>query len=102
MGILGFLFNDPTSPFNNPLSPGNLSQEMSRRSTVLARRLVSMNAKRKNEADTLRTAVARLMLVVETQHRMLLEKGVCTKEEFDALLHAVDAEDGLVDGQRKP
>jgi hypothetical protein len=102
MGILGFLFNDPIGPFHDPLAPRNLSIEMSRRSTVLARRLVSMNAKRKDEAETLRTAVARLMLVVETQHRMLLQKGVCTSAEFDSLLQSIDAEDGSVDGQLKP
>jgi hypothetical protein len=102
MGILGFLFNDPVGPFHNPQSPGNLSRQMNRQSTLLARRLVSMNAKRKNEPETLRSAVARLMLVVETQHRMMLQKGICTDAEFDSLLQSIDAEDGSVDGQRKP
>jgi len=99
MSILGFLFNDPIGPFSDSLSPLSLQGEMSRRSTVLARRMVSLNAKRKNELDGLRTAVARLMLVVETQQRMLLQKGICTNAEFEALLKETDLEDGSADGQ---
>lgn len=99
MSILGFLFNDPIGPFYDPLSPRGVNRELSRRSTILARRMVSMNSKRKNELETLRTTVARLALVVETQQRLLVQKGVFTGAEYDALLQSVDAEDGSIDGQ---
>jgi hypothetical protein len=71
------------------------------RSIALARRMATLNKKRKDEMETLRTAIAKLMLVVETQHRMLVKKGVCSEEEFGALLREVDLEDGTADGQRR-
>ena len=71
------------------------------RSIALARRMATLNKKRQDEGETLRTAIAKLMLVVETQHRMLVKKGVCSEEEFTALLREVDLEDGTQDGQRR-
>lgn len=96
MSILGFLFGDP--PFTSTKSQVAI---LSQRGDLLARRMLSVRSKRRGEVDALRTAVARLMLIVETQHRMLLKKGVCTSPEFEALLHEVDVEDGAADGQRK-
>ena len=78
-----------------------VQNEANRRSLVLARRMGSLNKKRKDEMETLRVGIAKLMLVVETQHRMLVKKGVCTEEEFKALLGEVDLEDGSADGQRR-
>lgn len=76
-------------------------RDANNRSISLARTMATLNRKRKDEMETLRTAIAKLMLVVETQHRMLVKKGVCTEEEFTALLREVDAEDGTPDGQRR-
>lgn len=43
--------------------------------------------------------VGELALALKTMQRMLVEKGVCTQQEFYALLHQVDLEDGRADGQ---
>jgi hypothetical protein len=74
-------------------------KDSNNRSIALARRMTALNRKRKDELETMRTAIARLMLVVETQRRLLMKKGVCTEEEFTALLREVDLEDGAEDGQ---
>lgn len=47
----------------------------------------------------LRKDVSRMLLLVETTHRILLDKRVCTPEEFTRMMKSVDAEDGLEDGQ---
>ena len=43
--------------------------------------------------------VGELALAMKTLQRMLVEKGVCTNQEFYALLHQIDLEDGKADGQ---
>jgi len=96
MSILEYLFDNP---IQNPLCPRGLQSEMAARSTALARRIGALNRKRKDELESLRSSLAKLMLVVETQQRLLLRKGLCTQEEFDAVLRAVDLEDGAADGQ---
>jgi hypothetical protein len=101
MSLLGFLFNNPVGPFCNPFSPLNLRDERSRRSTVGSRRTVSRNAKRRNEQDALRTAVARLLLAVETARRRPLRKGICTNVESQELPGAIDLGDGGADGRMK-
>ena len=78
---------------------GKAAKEMGQRSSALAKRMAELNRKRKGELAGLRSMVARLMLVVETQQRLLLQKGVFSGPEFDALLQSVDAEDGNADGQ---
>ena len=80
---------------------GAALKDANNRSIVLARRMATLNKKRKDELETLRTAIAKLMLVVETQHRLLVKKGVCTEEEFTTVLREVDLEDGTEDGQRR-
>ncbi len=40
-----------------------------------------------------------LALSIKTLQRMLVQKGLCTAEEFMALLDDVDAEDGKRDGR---
>ena len=98
MSILGFFF-DAAGPLYDPLSPYGLQREMAARTHVLARQIGALNKKRKDELETLRTTVAKLMLVVETQQRMLLQKGLCTQKEFAELMLAIDLEDGTADGQ---
>ena len=52
-------------------------------------------------ADTARleAAIGELALATRTVQRMLVEKGICTREEFAQRLRQVDAEDGNVDGK---
>ncbi len=69
---------------------------------MLAKRMSLANRKRKTESQGLQEMIARLMLVVETQQRLLLKKGVCTQAEFDGLLNEIDLEDGIADGRRTP
>jgi len=92
MSILEYLLD-------HPHGTRGLQREMAARSTALARQIGALNRKRKDELEALRSALARLMLVVETQQRLLLQKGLCTQKEFDEVLRAVDLEDGAADGQ---
>jgi hypothetical protein len=96
VSILEYLFDNP---IQHPLSPRGLQAEAAARSTALARQIGSLNRKRKSELEAPRSTLARLMLVVETQQRLLLQKGLCTQKEFDAVLQTVDLEDGTADGQ---
>lgn len=52
-------------------------------------------------ADTARleAALGELALATRTVQRMLVEKGVCTRDEFERRLRQIDAEDGNVDGR---
>ena len=95
MSILGFFLD----PVKDPLSPTGLQREMAARTHVLAKQIGALNKRRKDELETLRTTIAKLMLVVETQQRMILQKGLCTQKEFNELLLTVDLEDGAADGQ---
>ena len=40
-----------------------------------------------------------LALAAKTMQRMMVEKGICSSQEFYALLHQVDMEDGRADGR---
>ena len=95
MSILGFFLD----PVKDPLSPTGLHREMAARTHVLATQIGALNRKRKDELETLRTTIAKLMLVVETQQRMILQKGLCTQKEFETMMQAIDLEDGTADGQ---
>jgi hypothetical protein len=53
------------------------------------------------DAARLQTALEELALAVKTVQRMLLEKGVCTSEEFAATLRRIDLEDGAADGRAR-
>ncbi len=44
-------------------------------------------------------ALGELALSLKTLQRMMVQKGLCSAEEFAALLDDVDAEDGKRDGQ---
>jgi hypothetical protein len=47
----------------------------------------------------LERALGELALATKTVQRMLLEKGVCTSEEFARKLREIDLEDGVADGR---
>ena len=49
--------------------------------------------------SSLERPMGELALATKTVQRMLVEKGVCTSQEFYSLLHQVDLEDGRADGQ---
>ena len=95
MSILGFFLD----PVRDPLSPSGLQHEMAARTHVLSKQIGALNKRRKDELETLRTTIAKLMLVVETQQRMILQKGLCTQKEFETMMQAIDLEDGAADGQ---
>jgi hypothetical protein len=56
----------------------------------LVQRMVAMNRPPKVEVDGMVGLIARLLLVVEAQQRLLQEKGLCTETEFEALLNEID------------
>ena len=51
------------------------------------------------DTERLERALGELALATKTIQRMMLDKGVCTGEEFAAKLNQVDLEDGRVDGR---
>jgi len=51
------------------------------------------------DADRLERAVGELALATKTVQRMMVAKGVCTREEFAAMMREVDREDGREDGR---
>jgi hypothetical protein len=51
------------------------------------------------DAEKLDRAVGEMALAVKTVQRMMVEKGLCTPEEFRSKLQAIDLEDGRADGR---
>jgi hypothetical protein len=51
------------------------------------------------DAGRLERALGELALAVKTVQRVMVEKGVCTPEEFRARLRQIDLEDGQADGR---
>lgn len=51
------------------------------------------------DAARLERAVGELALATKTVQRMMVAKGVCTREEFAALMREIDREDGSEDGR---
>jgi hypothetical protein len=51
------------------------------------------------DVDRLERTFGELALAVKTMQRMMVEKGVCTPEEFHGKLRAIDLEDGREDGR---
>ncbi len=51
------------------------------------------------DAARLERAVGELALATKTVQRMMVAKGVCTREEFAAMMREVDREDGSEDGR---
>jgi hypothetical protein len=51
------------------------------------------------DVERLETALGELALAVKTVQRMMVDKGVCSAEEFHGKLRQVDLEDGRADGR---
>lgn len=51
------------------------------------------------DAERLERALGELALAVKTVQRVMVEKGVCTPEEFHTKLQQIDLEDGRADGR---
>ena len=51
------------------------------------------------DGDKLERAVGEMALAVKTLQRMMVEKGLCTPDEFRAKLQQLDLEDGRADGR---
>ena len=51
------------------------------------------------DVDRLEKAIGELALAVKTVQRIAVEKGMCTPEEFQQKLRAIDLEDGRADGR---
>ena len=51
------------------------------------------------DGDKLERAVGEMALAVKTLQRMMVEKGLCTPDEFRTKLQQIDLEDGRADGR---
>ena len=51
------------------------------------------------DSARLERTLGELALATKTLQRMMLEKGVCTNEEFARKLREIDLEDGIADGR---
>ena len=51
------------------------------------------------DADRLERALGELALAIKTMQRVMVEKNVCTPEEFHSKLRQIDLEDGREDGR---
>ena len=51
------------------------------------------------DAEKLERAVGEMALAVKTVQRMMVDKGVCTPDEFRTKLQQLDLEDGRADGR---
>ena len=51
------------------------------------------------DAARLERALGELALATKTIQRLMVEKGICTNDEFRTVLARVDAEDGMQDGR---
>ena len=51
------------------------------------------------DAEKLERAVGEMALAVKTVQRMMVEKGLCTSDEFRTRLGQLDLEDGRADGR---
>ena len=51
------------------------------------------------DVQRLEGTLGELALAVKAMQRMMVEKGVCSPEEFHAKLRAIDLEDGREDGR---
>jgi hypothetical protein len=50
-------------------------------------------------SERVEDAVGSLALATKTMQRILVEKGICTADEFSDMLRRIDAEDGRRDGK---
>jgi hypothetical protein len=51
------------------------------------------------DAEKLERALGEMALAVKTLQRMMVDKGLCTPDEFRSKLQALDSEDGRADGR---
>jgi len=51
------------------------------------------------DTERLEGALGELALALKAMQRMMIDKGVCTAEEFHGKLQQVDREDGSTDGR---
>ena len=51
------------------------------------------------DAARLERSLGELALAVKTVQRTMVDKGICTPEEFHTKLRAIDLEDGQADGR---
>jgi len=51
------------------------------------------------DAEKLERAVGEMALAVKTLQRMMVDKGLCTPDEFRTKLQLIDQEDGRADGR---
>ena len=51
------------------------------------------------DADKLEAAIGELALALKTVQRTMIDKGICSPEEFHQKLLQVDLEDGKADGR---
>ena len=51
------------------------------------------------DAARLETALGELALAVKTLQRLAVEKGLCTRDEFQRKMGEIDLEDGRADGR---
>ncbi len=66
-----------------------------------AERLERRSAARvKDLSHDLEERLGRLELVVESLGRLIVDKGVVTRDDFARVMTAVDIEDGVLDGRR--
>jgi hypothetical protein len=56
----------------------------------LVQRMVALNRPPHVEVDGTVGLIARLLVVVEAQQRLLEKKGLCTEEEFEELLKEIE------------
>jgi hypothetical protein len=49
----------------------------------------------------LQAALEELALATKAVQRTMVEKGICTSEEFERTLAAIDREDGVTDGRSR-
>ena len=54
------------------------------------------------DSERLGRALGELALATKTVQRLLVDKGVCTPEEFARKLREIDLEDGVADGRSLP
>ncbi len=79
--------------------------DLEERAHELEYRVLSGGQKAKNletEVTHLRRDVSRMLLLLETFQRVLADKGICSQDDFVRRMRAIDAEDGVEDGQMSP
>jgi hypothetical protein len=73
--------------------------EVRREATEARLEAARVNQGGRVDAERLERALDELALATKTMQRLLVDKGVCTVDEFRTKLRQVDAEDGQIDGR---